>query len=169
MRDSKCVPQEEEYNLFPGGSCGKGYEPITSWQACNLAGQGLSYPAEKLTNIQSDYSAAFGTDKPQGCFMDGEDKVLYYNRNGGPTHGTNFETGDAIICKKPETAETGVGYLATLGFFDGALSVPSENGSKDKIVVFFAMIGFFAVIVSTYRKAFPSKYTTIPMPMVEEI
>jgi len=167
LRNGKCVPQEEEYGLFPGGSCGAGYEPITdSWQDCKLAGEGLSYPAAKLTKIQSDYSAAFGTDKPQGCFMDGEANELYYNRNSGPTHGTNFEYGDAIICKKPETA---VGYLAMLGLSDAALGFSSENGSKDKMVVFFAMIGFVAVIVTAYRKAFPGKYTTIPMPMAEEI
>merc|ERR1711874_907821 len=59
LRNGKCVPQEEEYGLFPGGSCGAGYEPITdSWQDCKLAGEGLSYPAAKLTKIQSDYSAA---------------------------------------------------------------------------------------------------------------
>jgi len=111
-RNRKCVPEEEEYGLFPGGSCGEGYEPITdSWQDCKLAGEGLKYPAEKLTKIQSDYSAGFGTNRPQVCFMDGKRKELYYNRNSGPTHGTNFQYGDAIICKKPETGENAVSKL----------------------------------------------------------
>merc|ERR1711913_12104 len=100
---------------------------------------GLSYPAAKLTKIQSDYSAAFGTDKPQGCFMDGEANELYYNRNSGPTHGTNFEYGDAIICKKPETA---VGYLAMLGL--------SDADGRRNITKNFYILDYFYILIPLF-------------------
>jgi len=83
------------YDLNPGAACKSGYVPITSnWQDCKAAAESLGFSGDSVAYV--DYSYAFGTDRPQGCFQsDGNGRFHFNTGTGG-----NFHGADAILCEQ---------------------------------------------------------------------
>lgn len=162
-KNSACLPADQDYSMSPGGKCGAGFEPITtSWQDCKTAAESLGYEGDAVAHVST--SGSFGTSRPQGCFITGENNRVRYNTNNGIAHGARFAGGDAIICVAGVEAEQAVGWLS----FD-IVDYSSENGPRDVLITGFALVGIFAIIAYVYQKTFKKKYETIPSPEVEEI
>jgi len=162
-KSGRCQPSDPDFTMAPGAVCGANFEAITTgWADCKAAAESLGYSGDAVAHVSSTIASS---DRPQGCFMQGDDNNrVHYNTNNGIAHGNRFVGGDAIICKAGASAEQALGGLSF-----SALNYSSENGPRNILLTGFATIGIFSTIAYIYQKTFKGKYETIPYPSVEEI
>ena len=76
-------------------TCKTGFWPlISNWQDCKQAAESLGFKGAAVAHV--NYTAQYGTSRPQGCFQSGGDNRFYFNEGaGGNSVGT-----DKILCKR---------------------------------------------------------------------
>ena len=92
----------------PGGTatCPAGYQPLTSsWEACRDAAISLGFSGDAVAHV--DYQATncglWGTSRPQGCFLTGENGRFHFNCGAGGNH----VAGDQMVCRPPSSPPAG--------------------------------------------------------------
>ena len=90
----QCFIDSYSYDLNPGNYCKINYHPITSkWQDCKRAAESLGYTGDSVAHV--DYEYPWGTSRPQGCFLDRNNRFHFNKGVGGKSTG-----GDKILCRR---------------------------------------------------------------------